>query len=96
MSGQKSPMTGLVYGTAANLDVETVGYRPKKVVVRNENRIMLEWQADMADASAFKTVAAGTRTLITTLGITPLSNGFRIGTDSINGSGEVLYWEAFE
>jgi hypothetical protein len=48
----------------------------------------------MPDASGLKTVAAGTRTNITSAGITPLSTGFRVGTDSVNVAGNVIHFEA--
>ena len=69
-------------GTVAEFDF-TTGFKPRYVrVVNVTSRDMLEWFEGMDDASAIKTVAAGTRTLITTLGITPLSNGVTIGLDT--------------
>ena len=87
---------GTIYGTGALKNVDTVGFRPRSVRVQNENRIMLEWQDGMPDGHAFKTVAAGTRTLITSGGIIPRANGFSLGIDAINGNGEKLYWDAQE
>lgn len=82
----------LLTGTGANIDVKC-GWVPAKVEVMNITSTgleKLEWYRGMADASAIKTVAAGTRTKITTLGITPLGDGpadaveqgFRIGADA--------------
>lgn len=89
--------TGAVTGTGAALTIggELIGFRPKKVRIFSTSRVQLEWQADMADASGLKTAANGTRTIVTSNGITPTSSGFIIGTDSTNGSGETLYFEAW-
>lgn len=86
----------LTDGTAAEFDI-TTGFRPRYVRVVNVTaRTMLEWFEGMADASAVKTVAAGTRTLITTLGITDNANGFTVGLDTdVNVINEQLSWIAF-
>lgn len=83
-------------GAAAEFDI-TTGFKPRYVRVVNEtSRDMLEWLEGMADASAVKSVAAGTRTLITTLGITALGNGFTVGLDlDVNVTAEQLSWVAF-
>lgn len=53
---------------AASYDV---GFRPRYVRVDNvTDRIMLEWYEGMTSAHAVKTVAAGTRTLETSGGVT--------------------------
>lgn len=82
-------------GTVAAYDF-TCGFTPKYVKVVNvTSRDELEWFEGMADASAVKTVAAGTRTLITTLGITPLTDGFTLGLDTdVNVSNEQVSWIA--
>ena len=72
--------------TAAAVNIY-IGFVPRHVIVSNAtDRVKLEWNENMADAEAIKTVAAGTRTRITTLGITPLSDssghGFTIGLDT--------------
>lgn len=90
-SGTQRVITGSVTGTGALLNVTTVGFRPRKVTVQNRtSRIMLEWHSTQPDDSAYKTLAAGTRSVVTSDAIIPLANGFSIGTDSINGSGEIL------
>lgn len=77
----------------------TCGFRPTRVVVRNAtNNVMLEWVSTLADAYAFKTVAAGTRSLLTSGAITPTSTGFSIGaglTDINDTTTEQLHWEAW-
>ena len=91
---------GAKVGTGANIDIE-LGFIPSYVCVENITSAgleKLEWWAGMANASAIKTVAAGTRTKPTTLGITPLSStflGFRIGADTdVNVAAENIVWKA--
>lgn len=48
-----------------------LGFRPRYVKVENAtDRILLEWYEGMTSTHAVKTVAAGTRTLETTGGVT--------------------------
>ena len=64
--------------TATALTFE-LGFAPKRVIFHNmTDRISDEWFTGMADASSLHSVAAGTRTLETTNGITPTANGFTI------------------
>ena len=61
--------------TAAVIETFTVGFQPRYIAIHNlTDRISHEWFQGMADLSALKTVAAGTRTLDTTEGPT-VSNG---------------------
>lgn len=85
----------LTDGTAAAFNI-TTGFKPRYVRVSNvTSRDMNEWFEGMADASAVHTVAAGTRTLITTLGITPLDYGFTVGLDTdVNVTSEQISWMA--
>ena len=89
---------GTMAGTGANIDI-FCGFKPGKIEVFNRTSTgleKLEWYYGMADGSAIKTIAAGTRSLITTLGITILEDaakgqGFRIGVDTdINVAAEQL------
>ena len=49
----------------------TPGFRPRYVIVDNvTDRIKWEWYEGMAAGTNIQTVAAGTRTLITTAGVT--------------------------
>lgn len=92
MSGGRNYVTGVVRGTGASLDVKTVGFRPSKVRVYNlGTNIELAWTMAMADAAGLKVIANGTRTNVTSAGITPLANGFNIGTDSTNTAADLLY-----
>jgi hypothetical protein len=86
----------LTDGTAAAIDI-SCGFTPRYVRVVNEtSRDMMEWFDGMTDAHAVKTVAAGTRTTITSLGITPATDGFTIGLDTdVNVTDEQIRWVAF-
>ncbi len=60
-----------------------VGFRPRYVRVMNEtDRISEEWFEGMADAEGLLQIANGTRTLITSNGITPSATGFTFGLDT--------------
>lgn len=94
--------TGKVSATAALIEVTTIGFVPSIVRVQNQdNQCALEYRKQMADDSGIKKVAAGTRTNITSDGITPITGefpGFSIGTlaDINDAAGEILTWEAVE
>lgn len=94
--------TGALKATAADVEVRTVGHPVRKVVVMNTtSSAKLEWNDQMGDGEGIKTVAAGTRTNVTTGGITPLAGanpGFQIGTqaDINDAADEDLIWEATE
>ena len=96
-SGVQRTVRGVVKGTGASLDVKTVGFRPSYVKLFNKtSRVGLEWNDTMADEESLKTAADGARTVVTSGAISPLSNGFRLGTDSVNAADEDLCWEATE
>lgn len=97
-SGGTRIKNGSVVGTGATLNVRSVGFRPSKVELINiDDSDKLTWTDKMADAAGHKQVAAGTSTFITTLGITPLSDGFAIGADTdLNVAGEQILWTAHE
>lgn len=97
-SGVQRRVQGSFLGTGANLDITKVGFRPTKVVLINRGGLATaEWNSEMPDASAAKRVTAGTLSFVTSGGVTPLANGFRLGTDAdMNVSGELVYFEAFE
>ena len=86
----------LTDATAAAITV-TTGFKPRYVkVVNNTSRDGVEWFEGMTDAHGFKTVAAGTRSAITSNGITPSERGFIIGLDTdVNVINEQLSWVAF-
>ena len=81
-------------GTAAATTF-TVGFIPRIVRFHNvTDRISDEWLTGMAAASSIHTVAAGTRTLETTNGITVGTNGtFTVTATTILAS-KTFVWEA--
>ena len=94
MAGNRE-VRGAYTGTGSAISVRTVGFRPSKVVLKSAAGDEATWTDSMADAAMHKRVAAGTGSLATSGGITPLADGFSIGTDSdLNASGEVVYWIA--
>lgn len=97
-SGAAKVIRGSFLGTGADIDIRSVGFRPRSVKLWNIDGIATAvWLDGMADASAFKEITAGTKSVITTLGITPLSDGFRLGADTdLNVSGELVRFEATE
>ena len=98
-SGVQLSKNGAVTGTAADLDVTTVGYRPRRVQLINEGGLVTaEWTDDMTEGRGFKRITSGTMSQMAAgEGITPLANGFRIGVDSdVNVDGEKISWVAHE
>jgi len=97
-SGVRRVYRGAFEGTGADLDVKTVGFRPKHVTLLNVTGLVrAEWNESMADDTAVKTVTDGTISVISSNGITPLANGFSVGADTdINVSAEVVHFEAEE
>jgi hypothetical protein len=97
-SGGTRVKTGQIVGTGAAINVRSVGFRPDVVeLINTTSHDKLKWASPLADAYGHKTVAAGTSTLITSGGITPLSDGFKLGTDAdMNVDGEVVLWIAHE
>lgn len=99
-SGAKSPAIGSFKGTGSALDIKVVGFRPRLVRVVNVasgGKCRLEWFKDMADDAAVKTATAGTITILTEKGITPLADGFTLGADTdVNVDGELCHFEAYE
>jgi hypothetical protein len=82
-------------GTVAAFTI-TLGFKPRHIKVANvTSGDMVEWFEGMADASGIKSVAAGTRSLITSNGITPTADGFTVGLDTdICYTSEQLSWVA--
>lgn len=61
----------------------TTGFKPRYVCVVNvTDRIQEEWFEGMAAASGLLQVAAGTKTLIASNGITVADDGFTFGLDT--------------
>ena len=98
-SGVQLSKNGAVTGTGANLDVRTVGFRPRRVQLLNLGGLVTaDWTDSMTEGRGLKRVTAGDMTQIAAgAGVTPLSDGFRIGTDAdLNVAGEVIHWVAHE
>lgn len=97
-SGVRKVYRGSFTGTGASLDIKVVGFRPGSVKLFNETDVAeAEWLNTMADGSAKKEITAGDKTFITAQGVTPLANGFNVGTDGVcNGSGDKIHFVAEE
>ncbi len=87
-----------VTGTGADLEVRTIEFRPRAVRVINESGDEITWTETMADDTGLKRKGAdGIASFLATLGITPLSDGIKIGADTdINVDGELLHIIAWE
>lgn len=83
--------------TAAAITI-TVGFKARYVKVVNLNAsgdVMIEWFEGMAADEGVKTAIDGTRSLITSLGITVSDKSFVIGLDTdLNVKAEQLSWLA--
>lgn len=80
-------------GAAADTTI-TVGFLPRVVRFHNiTDRISDEWFEGMAAFNALHTIAAGTRTLETTNGISVGLNGFTVKAATILAS-KTYAWEA--
>jgi hypothetical protein len=81
-------------GGAAAATTFTLGFTPRVVRFHNvTDRISDEWVSGMAAASSIHTVAAGTRTLETTNGITVAGNTFAVTATTMVAS-KTFVWEA--
>ena len=91
--------TKTLNGTGAAIAITDVGFKPSYVKVINVasgGLCTLEHVNTMAAASGFKGITAGTKTFITSNGITLRDNGFTIGADAdVNVNGEALHVIAF-
>jgi hypothetical protein len=97
-SGGNRDFRDAITATGVSMDRKVCGFRPIRVVVENVTAgVKFEWDDTMADASAIKTAADGTRTMVTVNGITPLAGGFTLGADaSINIANGVLHIQCWE
>jgi hypothetical protein len=92
-SGSNRSVFGSFVGTGAQLDIKTIGFRPSLVKLWNETGLVTaEWTKTMADAAGMKRVTAGDLTKMSA-GITPLADGFRVGTDAdLNVAAEKVHY----
>ena len=97
-SGGNRVKTGSFVGTGADLNIDTLGFKPQRVKVINvDGDCFCEWNSEMDDDSAMKTIAAGTTAQITSDGITARTNGFTMGADTdINVDGEKCTYECVD
>jgi hypothetical protein len=97
-SGVSKTRTGSFNSDGSIKEVRGVEFRPRVVRLFNVTSADgMEWVNGMADDSAIKQVAAGTRTIATSDGVTPRSDGFDVGADAdVNASGELVRWVAHE
>jgi hypothetical protein len=96
-SGVRKSYRGSFVGTGALQSILVVGFRPKSVRLLNVTTLVKgEWSESMADGSMVKEVTAGDMTFIATQGITPLANGFSVGTDSVNTAAATVHFIAEE
>lgn len=98
MSGARRVINGSINGTGSALEVRTIGFRPTRVELSNiDGLVTAKWNEAMPDGSMEKRVTAGTMTFPTSNGITPLSDGFRLGADTdMNVDGETVVWSAWD
>lgn len=81
-------------GGAAAAATFTLGFQPRHVTFHNlTDRISDEWVEGMSAANSLHTVAAGTRTLETTNGITVSGNTFSVTATTMVAS-KSFYWIA--
>lgn len=98
-SGSAKVQRGSFIGTgAAAIDIKILSFRPRSVKLFNVGGLIhAKWVETMADASMVKRITNGNMSFEESNGITPLADGFTVGGDSsLNGSGEVVHWEAIE
>lgn len=93
--------TGTVTGTGSAITV-ICNFKPKVVELNNTSGNCIgKWNDLMPDAALHKIVDSGGGTTdisyVTSAGITPLFNGFQIGTDTdLNVNTEVIFWNAYK
>jgi hypothetical protein len=97
-SGAKRCFRGSRIGTGSAMDILDVGFKPTVVKIVNQTGLVTgEWHDAMPEASVAKRVTAGTMTMPTTNGITPLAGGFRLGADTdLNVAAETFYYECWD
>ena len=93
-------VTGSFLGTGADLTIKSLPSKVKAIWLHNAaSADSMFWSSSMDDDSAFKRVAAGTQTLVTSNGVTPYRSsdgaGFSLGADAdMNVSGELVHYTA--
>jgi hypothetical protein len=99
-SGARKKYRGSFIGTGAQLDIKFPGFRPAEVTLENVGAGLstAHWHSEMPDGSMTKEITAGTMSFVTGgNGVTPLSNGFRLGADAnLNIAGQLVYFTCEE
>jgi hypothetical protein len=94
MASGSNVHVGSIKGTGAAIDV-VCPFRPCSVDLYTSGGIEGHWNSEMADASAFKRIANGTGSVVSSAGITPSEDGFQLGTDAgLNVNGATIYFVA--
>lgn len=97
--GSSNYVTGSYVGTGTAFDIknEKLGFKPSKITVfrKDTRQDQCEWIEGMADASLFLDKGDdGVRSLVSSNGLTPLDDGFTVGTHvGINNSGDTYFYE---
>lgn len=89
--------TGSFSGTGATLSVN-VGFKPGVVILYNiTDKGMMIWTADMPDAYSYRTTGSdGYELYRSSLGITPVADGFTLGADTeMNEGTDTIHYIAF-
>jgi hypothetical protein len=95
-SGNSLPIrTGKFTSNGAARTIETPGFRPKMVrFINATNAAHGLWLDTMPDGYVH-TQEGGTAALATSNGVTPLAEGFTLGTNAVlNTTAEVIHWVA--
>lgn len=97
MSAETRKVVGSFIGTGSAFNITTVGFRPRSVKLWNLTGLTTAvWIKGMPDASAFKQInhADTQNVYVTSNGLTPLVNGFTVGTDAdLNTAAETVFYE---
>jgi hypothetical protein len=95
-SGSQRQYAGSFIGSGSAFNVETVGFRPRFIQFFNVTGLTSGvWGEGMADGSMLKLInhASAQHILVTSNGITPLYNGFTVGSDAdLNTANEIVYF----
>jgi len=101
-SGGARVVTGSFTGSGAEIEIKKVGFQPRVVQLLNiSGQCKADWLEGMADAAMMKTVDSGAGATdvshVTSGGVTPLADGFKLGTDAdLNAAGEVVHYACWD
>lgn len=95
MSGYSEIYTGSFVGTGALLTIKRASFTPRKIHILGSDGSEANWSEGMPEGSMHKRVAGGTGTFPQTNGITPIENGFTLGTDAFNADARTYYYTVY-